>query len=321
MDIMNIIIPIVVFMVMVLIIITIFTVTISAKRRKALLKRIESDRYADLSSGTYLSTSSGSPKKPSRLNEFFTSIAIRFGNFAKPENEENLSRVQENLMSLGYRKHNAASIFFGIKVTCAITFPALFFLLLFFVHTQVAPLLKLSVYVLCAGIGFYLPEIWIRMKIVHRKEKILEGFPDALDMLVVCVEAGMGLDSAIDRVAREMSFGNKPISEELMSYNREMRIGKSRRDALKSLARRVKLDEVGSLVTLLIQTDKFGTSIAQSLRAHSDFMRIQRQLLAEEKAAKIALKLLFPMIFFIFPSLFVIILGPAVLSMLRAFEQ
>ncbi|MBW1827701.1 MAG: type II secretion system F family protein [Deltaproteobacteria bacterium] len=135
--------------------------------------------------------------------------------------------------------------------------------------------------------------------------------------MVVCVEAGMGLDSAITRVAKEMKLNNKVISEEFNIYNLEMRAGKLRRDALKNLGMRCGVPEVDNLVTLLIQTDKFGTSISQSLKVYSDTMRVQRMQRAEEMAAKIPIKLLFPLIFFIFPSIFVAILGPAAINIYK----
>lgn len=284
--------------------------------RRALLKKIEKGGMDQTREGAL----SGTDQKHSHLKQYGIGAVTFLGNFVKPKREAEVSRVQENLLSLGHRSLNAATVFFGIKVLGAVILPATFFFLKISTRIQVSPLLMLSMYIFLALIGFYFPEIWLRMKIARRREKILEGFPDALDMLVVCVEAGMGMDSAIDRVAQEMSFGNKPLSEEFKLYNRELRVGKTRRDALKGLAHRIKLDEVNSLVTLLIQTDKFGTSIAQALRAHSDFIRVQRHQLAEEKAAKLALKLLFPLIFFIFPSLFVIILGPAIISALRVFK-
>jgi tight adherence protein C len=150
-----------------------------------------------------------------------------------------------------------------------------------------------------------------------RQEKILVGFPDALDLMVVCVEAGLGLDAAINRVGEEMKVSNALLSEEFRLLGLELRAGKTRRDALKNLGLRTGLEEVKSLMTLLIQTDKFGTSIAQALRVHSDSMRTKRYQRAEEMAAKLPVKLVFPLILFIFPALFVVIVGPAVIKIFR----
>ncbi len=180
------------------------------------------------------------------------------------------------------------------------------------------PMVAMIITLALALVGFYLPNLWLRLKIGARKEKIMEGFPDALDLMVICVEAGMGLDQAINRVGEEMKLSCPPISDEFRTLNMEMRMGKSRREALRNMANRTELDDVTSLVTLLIQTDQFGTSIGQALRVHSDSMRVQRRQRAEEKAAKLALKLLFPLIFFIFPSLFVVIMGPAMIQVFHA---
>ena len=172
--------------------------------------------------------------------------------------------------------------------------------------------------VLSALLGFYLPDIWLRQKADKRKEKILNALPDALDLLVVCVESGMGLDSAIYRVAQEMRLNSPELSDELQLMNLELRAGKSRRDALKNLASRTNLEEINSLVTLLIQTDQFGTSMADALRIYSDAYRTQRYQRAEELAAKLPVKLLFPLVVFIFPALFVVLLGPAAISIYKA---
>ena len=155
------------------------------------------------------------------------------------------------------------------------------------------------------------------IKIAKRQEKLLNGFPDAVDMLVVCVEAGMGMDAAIERVGREIEFENDALSEEFKLYNKEMRVGKTRRQALKDLATRTGLEEMKTLSTLLVQTDKFGTSIAQALKTHSDFLRIQRYQRAEERAAKLTVKLVVPLIFCMFPSVFIVILGPAIINAIR----
>ena len=148
---------------------------------------------------------------------------------------------------------------------------------------------------------------------------MLEGIPDALDLLVVCVEAGMGLDAAINRVAEEIKLTNRILSDELKFLNLELRAGKSRQAALRNLAMRTDLEDVNSLVTLLIQTDKFGTSVAKALRVYSDTFRTKRYQKAEELAAKLPVKLVVPLIVFIFPSLFVTILGPAAIRIYEVF--
>jgi tight adherence protein C len=158
----------------------------------------------------------------------------------------------------------------------------------------------------------------LQLKTSRRKDKISRGIPDALDILVVCVEAGMGLDAAMNRVADEIKLNNKPLSEELKLYNLELRAGKSRQDALRNLGLRIDIEDVRNFATLLIQTDKFGTSIAQALRTYSDTFRTKRYMKAEEIAAKLPVKLVVPLILFIFPSLLVTIMGPAAIRIFHA---
>jgi tight adherence protein C len=164
---------------------------------------------------------------------------------------------------------------------------------------------------LTALAAFYMPDLWLYNRGLQRKEAVLDSFPDALDLLVVCVEAGMGLDAAMNRVSREILVDCPVLSEELTIFSLEMRGGMQRRDALKNLSLRTDLVEVNRLTTLLIQTDKFGTSVGSALKVFSDTLRTQRYQRAEELAGKIPVKLLFPMILFIFPSLFLVIMGPA----------
>jgi tight adherence protein C len=220
-------------------------------------------------------------------------------------------------LQAGVRSRNALVLFFGAKALCAIALVVIFIFTKLFLMRPMAPLFIMFFSVALALVGFYIPDIWLRIRTANRKDQITRAFPDALDLLVVCVEAGMGLDAAISRVAEEMSISCKVLSDELRLLNLEMRAGKARRDALQDLALRTWLDDVSNLVTLLIQTDKFGTSIAQALRVHSDSMRTKRYQRAEEMAMKLPVKLLFPLIFFIFPSLFVVIMGPALIRAWR----
>jgi tight adherence protein C len=151
-----------------------------------------------------------------------------------------------------------------------------------------------------------------------RRAKILVALPDALDLMVICVEAGIGLDSAIQRVSQEIKFSSPELSDELNFTTLELRAGKERHDALRDLSLRTSLSEINSLVTLLIQTDKFGTSMANALRIYSETYRTERYQKAEELAAKLPVKMLFPLGLFIFPALFVVLLGPAMISIYRA---
>ena len=188
-----------------------------------------------------------------------------------------------------------------------------------FVFTVINPQLTLALGVFMPFLGFYLPDIWLRQKTDKRREKLLKALPDALDLMVVCVEAGMGLDEAINRVAKESKIQSRELSDEFAFLSLELRAGKQRQDALQNLAERTDLEEVKNLVTLLIQADKFGTNIADTLRVYSDTFRTERFQRAEEMAAKMPVKLIFPLILFIFPALFIVIIGPAIISIYRNF--
>jgi tight adherence protein C len=227
------------------------------------------------------------------------------------------SFLRKMFLKAGYRGDKGPLIFSGVKFFLAVLLSFLFLLIkLFFIPTMVS-LHFMVLGILAALLGFYIPNLWLRIIIDRRKAKITEGIPDALDLMVVCAEAGIGLDAAINRVGEEIKLSNKPLSEEFKLMSLELRAGKPRREALKDLAMRTDLEDVNSLASLLIQTEKFGTNIAQALRVHSDSMRVKRFQRAEEVAAKLPVKLLFPLIFFIFPSLFVAILGPAAIRIFR----
>ena len=253
------------------------------------------------------------PRVQTRVLKAFSAL----GHLIKPKNEGDLSHLRKMFLRAGYRNENSPLLFFGVKVVLSIFLPSLIFLVKLSFLRTLPSFTVMVVAIFLALVGFYLPNLWLRLKVDRRKERILLGLPDALDLMVVCAEAGVGLDSAIYRVGEEMKLTNKPLSEEFKLLNLELRAGKQRRDALKNLALRTDLDDVRSLVTLVVQTDRFGTSIAQALRVHSDSMRIKRYQRAEEVAAKLPVKLLFPLIFFIFPSLFVAILGPAIIRVYR----
>jgi tight adherence protein C len=219
----------------------------------------------------------------------------------------------------GIHRNNFPAIFWGTKCFIAICFLVCFLMLRLTFFKIFDFNITLGLALLIALMGFYLPDIWLRIKIDRRKAKMFDGLPDALDLLVVCVEAGMGLDAAINRSADELQLTNKVLSDELKLLNAELRAGQSRQNALRNLAVRTDLEDLNSLVTLLIQADKFGTSVSRALRVYSDTFRTKRYQKAEETAAKIPVKLVFPCILFIFPSLFVAILGPALLRVYDLF--
>ena len=242
----------------------------------------------------------------------------KVGKFVSPVDSQGYSAARLRFLRAGLRHENAGTSFWGAKILLMVLLPVIFFLLRFWLFKIMNYQMTVMSGVLSALLGFYLPDIWLRQKTDKRKEKILNALPDALDLLVICVESGMGLDSAIYRVAQETKLNSPELSDELQLMNLELRAGKSRRDALKNLALRTNLEEINSLVTLLIQTDQFGTSMADALRVYSDAYRTQRYQRAEELAAKLPVKLIFPLVIFIFPALFVVLLGPAAISIYNA---
>jgi tight adherence protein C len=251
----------------------------------------------------------------------FSGLLSSIGRRVVPERSQQYSQLRQRLVRAGFRKTYAPTIFWGTKCLLAILFPAVFFFFGLAFLRSLNPNHHLAITLFLALAGLYLPDIWLNKKTERRKDKIREGMPDALDLLVVCVEAGMGLDSAMNRVAEEMDLSNKTLSEELRLYGLEQRAGKPREDALKHLAERIDMEDVHNLTSLLMQTDRFGTSLAQSLRVYSDTFRTKRFMKAEEKAGKLAGRLMFPLILFIFPSLFVAILGPAAIRIYQTMMQ
>lgn len=243
------------------------------------------------------------------------------GILLKPKSEEDISHLRKTFLKAGVRGERAPIIFFGMKAFLAMLLAAGVIVAKLFILKTVPHLQSMFFAILFALIGYYLPSLWLHIRISNRKEKIQRGLPDALDLMVVCVEAGTGLDAAINRVGEEMKFTNKVLSEEFTILNLELRAGKQRREALKNLALRTDLEDVSSLVTILIQTERFGTSIGQALRVHSDSMRAKRYQRAEEIAQKMPVKLIFPLVLFIFPALLVVTMGPAVIQILRGLIQ
>jgi|LQYC01.1.fsa_nt_gi tight adherence protein C len=240
-----------------------------------------------------------------------------FAQATLPKKEEELSLVRRTFLKAGYRGPHVTALFYGGKALLAML---LFLLFTFIRFTAIKglPYFQTMFFSILSGLtGFYLPNLWIHLKISQRKEKILRGFPDALDLLVTCVEAGLGLDAAMKRVGEEIELSSPVLSEELQLMAFELRAGKSRQDALRGLALRTELEDVSSLVTLLVQTDRFGTSVAQALRVHSDAMRTRRRQRAEEVAARMSVKMTFPLIFFIFPSMLLVVVGPAIIRIAR----
>ncbi len=251
----------------------------------------------------------------------FFSFFQSFGKKITPSTPEEYTRMKLRFFRAGIRNPNAPSVLWGVKGFLMIAFAVGF---LMFRISLMKPLnfqYSLTGMVLLAVLGFYLPDLWLHFRTVKRKRIIFEGFPDALDLLVICVEAGLGLDAALARVGEEMKLSNSALSDEFAFLNLEIRAGKKREEALRNLALRTDIDDVQNLATLLIQTDRFGTSVARALRVFSDTFRTKRYQRAEEMAAKLPVKMVFPVTVFIFPSLFVVIAGPAAIRVYQTFLQ
>jgi len=223
--------------------------------------------------------------------------------------------TRKDLVMAGFRTEGSIRIFYGIKVAFCITMFA--FALLMKDHITENPVLRIVSLFFGAGAGYYAPVMFLESLVKKRHELLRLGLPDALDMMVVSVEAGLGLDQALQYVSREVEASHPDLSDEFGLVGLEMRAGKRRGEALRNLADRTGEQELRKLVAILIQTDRFGTSMGESLRTHSDFMRMRRKQEAEERAAKVGVKLVFPIFFFILPSMMIVSAGPALLKVFR----
>jgi tight adherence protein C len=228
-----------------------------------------------------------------------------------PGNSGQTPRTQLLMLRAGYRSPQALSAMSGLKILMPVVLVALVY------STGIYRWNPIMFPIIAAALGYLLPETWLTWRVSVRQHRLRRGLPDGLDLLVICVEAGLGLDQALMKVTQELRITHPELSEELQLVNLEMRIGKTRLEALRELARRTGLEDIKSLVAMLIQTDRFGTSVAQSLRVYSDDLRIKRRQRAEEMSAKTSVKMVPPLVFFIFPALMVVILGPAVLTLMR----
>jgi tight adherence protein C len=232
-----------------------------------------------------------------------------------PLSPEDASLARRQLMAAGLRSAVAVRIYYGAKIVACIGLLAAAFLL----RNQLTSNAVMRIVLVIGGavLGFFGPNLVLDHLITRRHDKLRLSLPDALDLMVVCMEAGLGLDQAMVNVSRELAITHKEISEEVGLVSLEMRAGKRRSEALKNLATRTGEAELRKLVATLVQADRFGTSIAESLRTHSDYMRVRRRQEAEERAAKVGVKLVFPIFFFILPSMLVVAAGPGLLQLFK----
>jgi len=232
-----------------------------------------------------------------------------------PRSKEETSVVQQRLIRAGYRRESAISYFYGAKVLVPLI------LCIVAYATGVIHYSPFFICIVALGLGFVLPDFWLGNRISKRQDNIRRGLPDVLDMLVICVEAGLSLDQATARTVQELEVAHPDICDELNLVVLEQRAGCPRSDAWKHFAERSNVESVRNLVSVLIQTEKFGTSIAKTLRVHSDTLRTQRRQKIEELAAKTTVKLVFPLVLFIFPSLFLVTLGPAAITIAEEMKR
>ena len=225
------------------------------------------------------------------------------------------SKSQLMLARAGFRSPEVIQAISGVRILLPFVFVAIVYFSGLYRYSPTV------IFIVAAAGGYVLPELWLSRRIRRRQHKLQLAIPDGLDLLVICVEAGLGLDQALQRVSEELHITHPELSFELQLVTTEMRLGKTRMDALRDLGRRTGLDDIKALVAMLVQTERFGTSIAQSLRVHSDDLRMKRRQRAEEAAAKISVKMVPVLVLFIFPAMMIVTMGPAVLTIMRQFMK
>jgi tight adherence protein C len=254
-------------------------------------------------------------KKSDAMTKMLEKASPALAKPLQPKNAADAGKLKSKLAHAGFRSETAPSIFLGLKLICTVIGLIAGGGSIWF--WKGASSQSIMYTVLVGGISFYLPNVVTWFIARGRKENIFLGLPDALDLMVVCVEAGLGLDAAMRKVSDEMGKSYPVIAEEFSLCNLQLQMGRPRVDVLHELGQRTGVDDLRALAAILIQADKFGSSIAQALRVQSDSMRTRRRQLAEEKAAKTAVKLIFPLVIFIFPAIFVVLVGPAAITMIN----
>ncbi|MBC7454810.1 MAG: type II secretion system F family protein [Massilia sp.] len=244
-------------------------------------------------------------------------IAQPFTRPSLPEEGWEKSTLRTLFMNAGWRSRTAPTLYFAAKTVLALGMPAASALGLAMAGKHLPGQSFMLLLLVSAAFGYYLPNVVLAKIAQRRRREVFETIPDALDLLTVCVEAGLSLERALTKVAGEIHIKSVVLAQELQLVLMEMRTGFSREKALRNLALRTGVEDVDTLVAMLIQSERFGTSMGTSLRVHSDNLRTKRRLMAEEAAAKIALKLMFPLIFCIFPTVLMVLMGPAVIQIVR----
>ncbi|PRY09481.1 type II secretion system F family protein [Paraburkholderia sp. BL25I1N1] len=249
--------------------------------------------------------------------ETVTKVSERVAKLSLPKDDWDKSALRLRFANAGIRTPSAPALYFAAKTVLALALPALA-LILFGNAFEAGQRIYLLLTVLAASaLGFYLPNLVMTRRVESRQRKLFEDMPDALDLMTVCVEAGLGLDAAMMRVTQEIGVKSHTLKDEFDMVLLELRAGSGRDKALRNLSLRTGVEDIDTLAAMLIQADRFGTSVGDSLRVYTDNLRTKRRLRAEEQAAKIALKLLFPLMFFIFPTLLAVLVGPSAIQVMR----
>jgi tight adherence protein C len=252
----------------------------------------------------------GTPVQPGTIVSFLRDIGQRV-----PSSDTEIASLRGTLIQAGFRSENAAPVFFGLRIVSAMAL--LILSLIMQPGMSDNPMLRVMLVASGAMCGWILPRFFLEKKVKKRREIVRLSLPDALDMIIVSVEAGLGLDQSLQYVGRELAISHPQLSEELSLVTLEMRAGKRRADALRNFADRTGEPEVRKLVAIMIQNDRFGTSMGESLRTHSDYLRVRRRQEAEERAGKVGVKLVFPIFFFILPSMVIVSAGPGLLQIFK----
>jgi tight adherence protein C len=258
-------------------------------------------------------------ENPSSRPDWGATVAQAVGPFARvmaPSGDWENSPLHLRFINAGIRRADARLIYFGLKGVLPLVLAFGTWLLLR-TFTEMDEMTVFMCLMIAALVGCYAPNLALRQRLRERTREIFENFPDAADLMLVCVEAGLGLDAAMTKIAEEMTVKSPALAEELHLTNLEMRAGASRAQSLRHLALRTGIEEIGTFATMLAQSDKFGTSIGESLRVFSEDLRHKRQVRAEEHAAKVPTKMLIPLVLFIFPSIIMVVLGPALIVIAR----
>ncbi|HVZ86137.1 MAG TPA: type II secretion system F family protein [Polyangia bacterium] len=255
-------------------------------------------------------------KAPEKTLARIASILRPFARLATPTQGEELSRIQLMLVRAGYRNENAVEVFLGTKLILTPIAIILLWQINVHLETPIEFPMSFCVAMIALAIAFFLPNIWVALKIDERKQALEQPLPDAIDLLVTCVEAGLSLDAAMARVAQEMDLVAPLLAQELKQAMLEIQAGVKRSDAFHRLSNRTGVEDLKSLSAMIIQTELFGTSVSRALRVHAESMRTKRMQRAEEKAAMVSVKMTVPLIFFILPALMVVVMGPAALMII-----